>query len=168
MKLSMAHRCRSSQTLDRQSPPSADGKSPNTGPEEPTLESTATAAVKNQLINLHLNSIQIRREPWSGRGETTSSDPQILELGEVTRVTEKLQGAPPQEGIHADNKTRSSSSTTSWAPPAGDLPKPTLYTRRETGFPNPPAAGTADGGGGTHASPASEVDRRPTLKNRLL
>jgi hypothetical protein len=39
-----------------------------------------------------------------------------------------------------------------------------MNTRRETGFPHPPAAGAADGGEGTHASPAEEVDRRWTLK----
>jgi hypothetical protein len=39
-----------------------------------------------------------------------------------------------------------------------------MNTRRETGFPHPPAAGAADGGEGTHASPAEEVDRLWTLK----
>jgi hypothetical protein len=144
----------------------ADRKSPYTASEETTAEATIVTA-KTCCTILQIKLTQIRRTPGSGRGEKSTRNPQIPRLRVVAHVTSELHGAPPPKGNHADNKTSTSSTSTSQAPPAGDLPRPTLYARRETGFPYPPSAEAADGEGGTHASPVARCNRWSTLKNRL-
>jgi hypothetical protein len=145
----------------------ADGKSPCTASEENTAEAVGAAA-KTCCTILHSNLTQILRTPGLGRAEKNPSNSKIPEFQEAARMTAELHGAAPPKGIHASFKICTRSTTTSQAPPAGDLPIPTLYTRRETGFSHPPAAGAADGEGGTHASTAARWNRRSTLKNRLL
>ena len=106
--------------------------------------------------------------PGSGLEERSEGNPTISRLQTVARETAELHGAPPPERSRADTTKPTSTTATSKAPLAGRPTSPTLCTRRETGFPHPPAAGAADGGRGTHASPAAKVDRRRAPKKRLF
>ena len=135
----------------------AAGKSPIAGSADPTRRNAVIAALEvNAIFSFNL-LLRIHRHIGSGRGTTNAPDPQTGELGDVDHLTKKLQGAPPREGKPADSKTRTDATSTSMAPPAGNLPDPTLCTGRDLRFPQPPAAEAAAGGRGNRRSPASEV-----------
>jgi hypothetical protein len=56
-----------------------------------------------------------------------------------------------------DPKTPTVDASASTTPPTSTLLKPTLYTRRDPGFPHPPAGGAAGGGKGNQRIDAGEV-----------
>jgi hypothetical protein len=102
--------------------------------------------------------VQLCRLHRVGQGfNKYSSDPENHEPGEVDRVMPKLRRAPSPKGPQIDGKHHSGSTSTSMTPPAGILPRPTLFTSRESTSPRPPVAGAAAGGRVNPDSSASEV-----------
>lgn len=82
------------------------GKSPSAGSVDPTRWNAAVVAMQVNIIFTFVFNIRILRHAGSGRGTTSTSDPQIDGLGEVSRHTMELRGAPPRERKQADSKHR--------------------------------------------------------------
>ena len=86
---------------------------------------------------------------------------------EVARATARPRRPSTQKGKHADTKPPAASITASTTPPAGSLPRPTLYTSQDPGFPHPPAAGAAAGGGENPRIAGERGGLTGAPKNRL-
>jgi hypothetical protein len=86
---------------------------------------------------------------------------------EVARATTRSRRTPSQEGKHADTTLLTASTTTSMTPSAGTLTNPTLYTGRDPGFPHPPAAGAAGGGGENPRLTGERGEETGSPRNRL-
>jgi hypothetical protein len=146
--------------------PCTGGKSPVAGSREPTSLVLLSIAWFQTSAFIFFNSIQRDRHAVAGDGETNSSDPETLELGEGEISTAELPRAPPPERVRSPPKSLADRATTSSAPPAGHPEKPTLCTGQGTPIPHPPAAGAAAGGRGIDAPPACEVDLLALFTNR--
>ena len=139
--------------------PSADGKSSILGSEEPPPCRSDAIALVNIIKIFKLLEHRIRHCSGSREGRPCGADPQSCKHGTGAQSAAKLQGATPPERTTAARAHHSDAVTTSSTPPADELPDPTLYTRRDPGFPHPPAAGAAVGGGRNRRNAGGEVDR---------
>jgi hypothetical protein len=142
------------QALDQRCP-SAVGKSSILDSGEPAPCSIDSDAMVNIKRTLSFNTWPDLPHLRLRRGDTTH------------RSAAELHRGPPRERKVAAPKGHSDIATTSSTPSAGHLLGPTLCTRRDPGFPHPPAAEAAGGGRGNRRIAAGEVVRTGDFRNRL-
>jgi hypothetical protein len=155
------------QTLDRKCP-SADGKSSILDSGEPPPCSINSNAMVNSTNSFRINKCPDPPHHRLRWGEATrTAGPKSCENGQDGRSATKLQRDPPREGKTAAPKSRSDFAATSMMSPFGHLLEPTLCTRRDPGFPHPPAAKATGGGRGNWGIAAGEVGQLGEFRKRL-
>jgi hypothetical protein len=133
--------------LDREQSPS-EREVVDRRPKGPTPEG-AVVVESSRHIFLHevFNCCRFRhRATETGKGKSSPAAPQNRQPDGGSRSTPGLLGAPPSRGRTATCKTNPAAPLPPRRRRLDTLSKPTLYTRRESGFPRPPAAGAAGGG----------------------
>nr|XP_051202165.1 uncharacterized protein LOC127315746 [Lolium perenne] len=151
------------------SPPETAGLSNFTCSAEPAPRAIdAVNALQHPSIFQLLNKRPDPPSSRSGKGEPRMPDPGIDGSEEERPSTLALRRAPPPEEETAPFRARPGRATTSRAPPAGSPTTPTLYTRRGSGFPRPPAVETAVGGQGNRRPGGGEVARSESPKKSPL
>ena len=149
--------------------PQADGKSPSAGPEGPTPK---TAVVVEPILSIIFHRsftvAEIRRSTDAGLGKAHPAAPESRGHATGGRSAAELSRAPPPKTTSTAPKRRTDRAAVSIAPPAATLLTPPLCTRRDPGFPHPPAAGAAGGGRGNRRIAAGEGGLTGWFKNSPL
>jgi hypothetical protein len=151
-----ARRCCCSSSLGTETDPQQPGSRRTTGNRTPW---TANGAVKLRHNSFFKDNTRNRRNTDTGGGRPRIAPPKNCNRGLNGRSAAKLLRARPPERLNAAPKARSECATTSWTPPARELPDPTLWTRRIRGSPTLPPLKRPAEGEGTGESPPGKVDR---------
>ena len=147
--------------------PLAAGKSPDSGPGGPAPSNAEVVAPRNTTIFDFMTSRTLRHT-GSGRGRAHSADPKIGECGRRRCSAAELHRAPPPKGKNTCTKSFSAAAATSTTPSASSLTHPRLYTHRDSGIPQPPAAGATAGGEESAESTVASWICRGVQKSPLL
>jgi hypothetical protein len=111
---------------------------------------TAIVFAKHRItISFFDTNLRIFRLCRSGEGRTALSDSEEPPARGRQPLRHEAPGSFTAEEDERCHQNHSDHAAVFTAPPAGTLDAPTLYTRRGSGFPHPPAAG-AVGGGPSH------------------